>query len=222
MCLEALCYTAPMTDKNDSLSNPSASGASAQLSARKIERIKRELDSVPALPGCYLWKNAEGEVIYVGKAKQLRARMRQYVNFQDDRAKIPLLVDQIHSFEYLVVDNEHESLVLEKNLIKQHEPFFNADFKDDKSYPFIALTKSDVFPAIKYTRERHRAGTRYFGPFTDSRAARNLVDIARRIVPICASSCADWRRLSRSLERGDGAVTTASSRPCFDLSLIHI
>ncbi len=211
-----------MTDKNDSLSNPSASGASAQASApaessdRKIERIKRELDSVPALPGCYLWKNAEGEVIYVGKAKQLRARMRQYVNFQDDRAKSPLLVDQIHSFEYLVVDNEHESLVLEKNLIKQHAPFFNADFKDDKSYPFIALTKSDVFPAIKYTRERHRAGTRYFGPFTDSCAARNLVDIARRIVPICASSCADWRRLSRTLERGYEAVTTAPSRPCFD------
>ncbi|WP_052241555.1 excinuclease ABC subunit UvrC [Berryella intestinalis] len=212
-----------MIDTIHSSSNPSVSGASAQASAsaqssaRKIARIKRELDSVPALPGCYLWKNAAGEVIYVGKAKQLRARMRQYVNFQDDRAKIPLLVEQIHSFEYLVVANEHESLVLEKNLIKQHAPFFNADFKDDKSYPFIALTKSDVFPAIKYTRERHRAGTRYFGPFTDSRAARNLVDIARRIVPICASSCADWRRLSRSLERGEAdAAPETSSRPCFD------
>ncbi|MDY3130013.1 MAG: excinuclease ABC subunit UvrC [Berryella intestinalis] len=212
-----------MIDTIHSSSNPSVSGASAQASAsaqssaRKIARIKRELDSVPALPGCYLWKNAAGEVIYVGKAKQLRARMRQYVNFQDDRAKIPLLVEQIHSFEYLVVANEHESLVLEKNLIKQHAPFFNADFKDDKSYPFIALTKSDVFPAIKYTRERHRPGTRYFGPFTDSRAARNLVDIARRIVPICASSCADWRRLSRSLERGEAdAAPETSSRPCFD------
>ncbi len=212
-----------MIDTIHSSSNPSVSGssaqasASAQSSARKIARIKRELDSVPALPGCYLWKNAAGEVIYVGKAKQLRARMRQYVNFQDDRAKIPLLVEQIHSFEYLVVGNEHESLVLEKNLIKQHAPFFNADFKDDKSYPFIALTKSDVFPAIKYTRERHRPGTRYFGPFTDSRAARNLVDIARRIVPICASSCADWRRLSRSLERGEAiALPGASGRPCFD------
>lgn len=118
----------------------------------KIDCIKEELLSVPTLPGVYLWKDASGQVIYVGKAKQLRARMRQYVNFQDDRAKIPLLVDQIDSFDYIVVENEHESLVLEKNLISQHSPFFNADFKDDKSYPFIALTKGDVFPSIKYTR----------------------------------------------------------------------
>ena len=107
----------------------------------KITRIKRELDEVPTLPGVYLWKDKDGQVIYVGKAKQLRARMRQYVNFQDDRAKIPLLVDAIESFEYIVVENEHESLVLEKNLINQYSPFFNADFKDDKSsllkYTFI-------------------------------------------------------------------------------------
>ena len=147
-------------------------GVRAESQAQKIARIKRELESVPALPGVYLWKDASGQVIYVGKAKQLRARMRQYVNFQDERAKIPLLVDQIDSFDYLVVENEHESLVLEKNLINQHAPFFNADFKDDKSYPFIAVTRGDVFPAIKYTREKHRSDTRYFGPFTDSRAAR--------------------------------------------------
>ena len=170
------------------------SPAPAESAAERLERIKRELDSVPALPGVYLWKDAQGQVIYVGKAKQLRARMRQYVNFQDERAKIPLLVDQIDSFDYIVVESEHESLVLEKNLINQHAPFFNADFKDDKSYPFIALTKGDVFPAIKYTREKHRPDTRYFGPYTDSRAAREMVDIARRVVPLCAASCADWRR----------------------------
>ena len=148
---------------------------------QKLARIKRELDAVPTLPGVYLWKDKHGQVIYVGKAKQLRARMRQYVNFQDERAKIPLLVEQICTFEYIVVGNEHESLVLEKNLINQHAPWFNADFKDDKSYPFIAITKGDVFPAIKYTREKHRADTRYFGPYTDSRAARRMVDIARRV-----------------------------------------
>ena len=160
-----------------------------ETQAEKIARIKRGLDAVPTLPGVYLWKDKDGQVIYVGKAKQLRARMRQYVNFQDDRAKIPLLVDQIDSFEYIVVGNEHESLVLEKNLINQYAPFFNADFKDDKSYPFIALTKGDVFPAIKYTREKHKPDTRYFGPYTDSRAARRMVDIARRVVPLCATSC---------------------------------
>ena len=148
-----------------------AGGVEGESQQEKIARIKRELAEVPAAPGVYLWKNAEGEVIYVGKAKQLRARMRQYVNFQDERAKIPLLVEQIHSFEYIVVDNEHESLVLEKNLINQHYPFFNADYKDDKSYPFIALTKGDVFPAIKYTREKHKANTRYFGPTAARRGA---------------------------------------------------
>ena len=192
--------------------------AGAGAAADKLERIKRELDSVPALPGVYLWKDKSGQVIYVGKAKQLRARMRQYVNFQDDRAKIPLLVDQIDSFDYIVVENEHESLVLEKNLINQHSPFFNADFKDDKSYPFIALTKGDAYPAIKYTRERHRPDTKYFGPYTDSRAARDMVDIARRVVPLCATSCAEWRRMTRKLERGDknAFLNCEVERPCFD------
>lgn len=100
------------------------------MNDQKLEDIKRQLAAVPALPGVYLWKDKKGRVIYVGKAKQLRARMRQYVNFQDTREKIPLLVSQIDSFEYIVVENEHESLVLEKNLIQQYSPYFNADFKD--------------------------------------------------------------------------------------------
>lgn len=184
----------------------------------RIQEIKKELASVPTLPGVYLWKDKDGQVIYVGKAKQLRARMKQYVMGQDERAKIPLMLEQIDSFEYIVVENEHESLVLEKNLISQYAPFFNADFKDDKSYPFIAITKGDVFPAIKYTREKHVAGTRYFGPYTDSRAARNLVDIARKVVPVCASKCAEWRRLKRRLDAGslEAFLSEAGSRPCFD------
>lgn len=182
----------------------------------KIDRIKKELKQVPMLPGVYLWKDAKGEVIYIGKAKQLRARMRQYMNFQDERAKIPLLVEEIHSFEYIVADNEHESLVLEKNLINQYSPFYNADFKDDKSYPFIAITAGDAFPAIKYTREKHRADTRYFGPYTDSRAARETVDIARRIVPICASTCAQWRQMTRAISKGRPLDEVTDASPCFD------
>lgn len=190
---------------------------SADISqSNKLDEIKAQLASVPTLPGVYLWKDAEGSVIYVGKAKQLRARMRQYVNYSDTREKIPLLVSQIDSFEYIVTENEHESLVLEKNLIKQYAPYFNADFKDDKSYPFIALTKGDVFPAIKYTREAHKPQTRYFGPFTDSRAARDLVDITRRIVPLCAASCAEWRKLTRQLEATPYDELALPTRPCFD------
>ncbi len=186
------------------------------MDEERLQRIKDQLTSVPTEPGVYLWKNEQGEVIYVGKAKQLRARMRQYVNFQDDRAKIPLLVSQIHSFEYVVAANEHESLVLERNLIEQYAPYFNADFKDDKTYPFIALTKGDVFPAIKYTREKHKASSRYFGPYTDSRAARNLVDIIRRVVPICSTSCAEWRRMCRKLEDAPYDPAALADRPCFD------
>ena len=185
---------------------------------KRIQEIKQELASVPTLPGVYLWKDKNGQVIYVGKAKQLRARMKQYVMGQDERAKIPMMLEQIDSFEYIVVENEHESLVLEKNLIRQYAPFFNADFKDDKSYPFIALTKGDVFPAIKYTREKHVEGTRYFGPYTDSRAARELVDIARKVVPLCAARCAEWRRLKRKLDSGslDAFLSEEGTRPCFD------
>ncbi len=188
----------------------------SQNHSERLEKIKEELASVPTLPGVYLWKNAAGEVIYVGKAKQLRARMRQYVNFQDERAKIPLLVDQIASFDYIVTESEHESLVLEKNLINEYTPYFNADFKDDKSYPFIALTKGDPFPAIKYTREKHNPQTRYFGPYTDGRAAKEMIHTARRVVPLCAATCADWRQLNRRLEKDPLALLKRDSRPCFD------
>ena len=119
---------------------------------------------VPTEPGCYLWRDASGTVVYVGKAKNLRARLKQYVTLTDDRQKIPLMMQVVKSFDYVVVGSEHEALVLERNLIAQYHPYFNVDFKDDKSYPYIAVTESDVFPAIKYTRERHRKGTRYFGP----------------------------------------------------------
>lgn len=177
---------------------------------------------VPTSPGCYLWKDAKGEVVYVGKAKNLRSRMRQYVTLQDDREKIPLMMQVITSFDYVVVGSEHEALVLERNLIAQYHPYFNVDFKDDKSYPYIAITESDVFPAIKYTRERHRKGTRYFGPYTDAKAARETIDTLRKVVPVCISTCAEWKRARRILEKDPGEASVANivlaerCRPCFD------
>ncbi|AEB07363.1 Excinuclease ABC subunit C [Coriobacterium glomerans PW2] len=184
--------------------------------------LAEQVSRVPALPGCYLWKNAAGEVIYVGKAKNLRTRMRQYVTLADDREKIPLMMQVVRGFDYIVVDSEHEALVLERNLIRQYRPYYNVDFKDDKSYPFIAVTESDLFPAIKYTRERHRAGTRYFGPYTDSRAARETIDTLRKVIPVCSAGCAEWRRVRRMIEahRGDedivSLVCATGGRPCFD------
>ena len=161
-------------------------------------------------------------MIYVGKAKNLRSRMRQYVTLQDDRAKIPLMMQVVRSFDYIVVENEHEALVLERNLIAQYRPYFNVDFKDDKSYPFIAITESDVFPAIKYTREKHKKGTRYFGPYTDSYAARQTIDTLRKVVPICTASCTEWKRCRRELEKHPNEAAVANmifaekGRPCFD------
>jgi excinuclease ABC subunit C len=180
-----------------------------------IPSIKEQLDAVPQLPGVYLWKGAVGQVLYVGKARQLRSRMRQYVNLSDERAMIPRLMEQVTSFEYLVTESEHESLILEKNLINQYSPPFNVDFKDDKSYPFIALTKGDVFPALKYTREKQVPSTRYFGPYTDARAARTMIDVARRVVPLCQASCVEWKRLKRRIQ-ADPAHVLAGDKPCFD------
>ena len=163
----------PVSLKNDGTPNngtPSAGDSLGVGAAGGVvpggPALAEQVARVPTDPGCYLWKDASGKVVYVGKAKNLRARMRQYVTLQDDRAKIPLMMEVIRGFDYVVVGSEHEALVLERNLIAQYHPYFNVDLKDDKSYPYIAITESDVFPAIKYTRERHRAGTRYFGPYT--------------------------------------------------------
>ena len=187
--------------------------------------IAQQVALVPTDPGCYLWKGAKGEVLYVGKAKNLRARMRQYVLGQDERVKIPLLMSQVRGFEYIVVNSEHEALVLEMNLIQQYEPPFNVDFRDDKSYPYIAVTEGDVFPAIKFTREKHRPKTRYFGPYTNARAARETIDLARKVVPVCTATCPEWRRVQRMLaahpdEAAVAPLALASrGRPCFDASV---
>ena len=187
-----------------------------------LASIAEQVSRVPTEPGCYLWKDAAGEVIYVGKAKNLRARMRQYVTLQDDRDKIPLMMQVVRSFDYVVVGNEHEALVLERNLIEQYHPYFNVDYKDDKSYPFIAITESDIYPAIKYTREKHRKGTRYFGPYTDAKAARETIAMLRKAVPICIGTCAEWKRSKRYLDSHPDDVAVANlvlaerGRPCFD------
>ena len=187
-----------------------------------LASIAEQVSRVPTEPGCYLWKDAADKVIYVGKAKNLRARMRQYVTLQDDRDKIPLMMQVVRSFDYVVVGSEHEALVLERNLIEQYHPYFNVDYKDDKSYPFIAITESDAYPAIKYTREKHRRGTRYFGPYTDAKAARETIALLRKAVPVCIGTCAEWKRCKRYLDSHPDDIPVANlvlaerGRPCFD------
>lgn len=190
--------------------------------AERLPSIAERVAQVPTQPGCYLWKDEGGTVIYVGKAKNLRARMRQYVTLQDERQKIPLMMQQVADFDYVVVGSEHEALVLERSLIAQYHPYYNVDFKDDKSYPFIAITEGDAFPAIKFTRERHRKGTRYFGPYTEAHATRDLIEALRKVIPLCSATCAQWRRAKRELDAHPDEVAVANlalatnGRPCFD------
>lgn len=180
--------------------------------SRDQTSLAEQVAGVPDEPGVYLWKAESGQVLYVGKAKSLRKRMKQYVLGQDDREKVPLMMALVSSFDYVVTDNEVESLILEKNLIRQFNPPYNVDYRDDKSYPFIAVTTADPFPAIKFTREKHRPGTRYFGPYTDARAARETVDVVRRIYPICSAQCVEWKRVNA--KGGE-----PSGKACFDYNV---
>lgn len=196
--------------------------AEARNRAAHAPTIAEQVAAAPIDPGCYLWKDAEGNVLYVGKAKNLRARLRQYVQLTDERPMVPRLMAATAGFDYVVVGSEHEALVLEINLIHQYRPPFNVDLKDDKSYPYIAITKGDVYPAIKYTRERHRPGTRYFGPYTDARAARATIDVVRKVMPMCLATCAEWKRVRRQLEAHPeqtdvvALAQAENGRPCFD------
>ena len=210
-----------MSQHSDYSQDTRQSTPDSHLGSEGLVSIAEQVAHVPTRPGCYLWKDGKGEVIYVGKAKNLRARMRQYVTLSDDRAKIPLMMQVVRGFDYVVVDNEHEALVLERNLIAQYHPYFNVDYKDDKSYPFIAITESDAYPAIKYTRERHKKGTRYFGPYTDARAARETIDTLRKVIPICSATCAEWKKAKRYLDSHPDDLAVANlalakrGRPCF-------
>ena len=142
--------------------------------------LDEKLKNLPASPGVYLHKNADGKIIYVGKAKSLKNRVRQY--FQSSRnqdRKTRELVKRIADFEFIVVDNEVEALVLESNLIKKHKPRFNVLLKDDKQYPHLKLT-NEPFPKVVITRKIARDGAHYYGPFLPANLARKTLDLINR------------------------------------------
>ncbi len=152
--------------------------------------LQRKLDTLPDQPGVYLWKDDAGNVLYVGKAKRLRSRVRSY--FSQDHAgslKTQYLVRQIADVETIVVANEAQSLLLENNLIKEYQPRFNVRLKDDKSYPSIAVTVGEPFPRVLVTRRLDLPGARYFGPYTDVTQLRRALVIIRRLYTV--RSCAD-------------------------------
>jgi excinuclease ABC subunit C len=144
--------------------------------------------SLPLLPGVYLYKNAEGEVIYVGKANNLRARVRSYfLDAASENAKTGSLLREAADIEYLVVDNEKEALALENNLIKQKKPRFNILLRDDKTYPYVKLTLAERFPRVYVTRRLKKDGSVYYGPYLPASLAYRVVDLIHRhfLIPSC-------------------------------------
>ncbi len=148
------------------------------------ERVRDQLRALPDSPGVYLFHAGDGDVLYVGKAKSLRKRVQSY--FRRDALQ-PLrtseLVERIADIEFFATRTENEALLMEQNLIKRHRPPFNIRLRDDKSYPYIAVTTQDEYPRVMFTRERHRKGVLYFGPYSSAKKVRETLDVLNRVFP---------------------------------------
>ncbi len=148
------------------------------------EHLQGILATLPSKPGCYIYRNAMGDVIYVGKAINLKNRVRSYFHADAGHdAKTRRLVREISNIEWILVGSELEALILEMNLIKKHRPKFNIRLKDDKRYPYIKVHWADPFPKVTVTRQMAEDGSRYFGPYTSAWAVYQTLDVLRRIFP---------------------------------------
>lgn len=149
------------------------------------ENLKQTLKLLPSLPGCYIYYNKEGEVIYVGKAKILKRRVLSYFNRKHDSVKVNVLVSQIERLEYIITNTEVEALILESHLIKKYKPRYNVLLKDDKKYPYFLITDED-FPRITIVRKKNMNPEkgRYYGPYTDVRAMHATLDFLKKIFPL--------------------------------------
>lgn len=149
------------------------------------KNLQEKLKLLPGMPGCYLYHDKNREVIYVGKAKNLKKRVKSYFNKTLDGAKLNVLVPQIENLEYIITNSEAEALILESHLIKKHKPKYNILLKDDKKYPYFLVTDED-FPRIVVTRKKNinLEKGRYYGPYTDARAMYSTLDFLKKIFPL--------------------------------------
>jgi excinuclease ABC subunit C len=145
------------------------------------ENLEGTLAALPRKPGVYVFRDEQGDPLYVGKAKSLRSRVRSYFQRGNGRATIGQLADRVADVEVIVTRNEAEALHLEQNLVKRYRPPFNIRLRDDKSFPYIAVTLTDEFPRVMFTRERHRRGTVYFGPYANAKKVRATLDVLNRV-----------------------------------------
>ena len=149
------------------------------------EALLERISHLPESPGVYMWRDADGTVLYVGKAKRLRSRVRSYVGADHlESVKTRALMHQVQSVETIVLPTEEAALILEANLIKEHQPRYNIALRDDKSYPYIKVTVQEPFPRVYVTRHLVNDGGRYFGPYTDVAAMRRALNVVKRIFTV--------------------------------------
>lgn len=179
--------------------------------------LSEKLKLLPSLSGCYLYHDIKGEIIYVGKAKNLKKRVKSYFNKNHDSAKLNVLVPQIENLEYIITNSEAEALILESHLIKKHKPKYNILLKDDKKYPYFLVTDEE-FPRIVVTRKRNinLEKGRYYGPYTDARAMWATLDFLKKIFPLKQCKTPKFKnrpclyyQIGRCLAPCQGLVTSA-------------
>src|SRR5438445_3716796 len=167
-----------------------------------MNRFSEQLARVPLDPGVYIMRGAEGQVIYVGKAANLRSRVRSYFGSPlSMEGKTRALSESIEDFEYVVTHTEQEALHLEAELVKRHQPIFNVRLKDDKHYPYLKVDLADPWPRVYITRRVEKDGGRYFGPFANAGSVRRTLDIVNKLFP--------WRSCTKT-------ITGTDPRPCLD------
>ena len=148
------------------------------------EKVQGILATLPSKPGCYIMKSAEAKIIYVGKAINLKNRVRSYFHADTSHdSKTRRMVREIADLEWILVGSELEALILEMNLIKRHRPKYNIRLKDDKRYPYIKIQWQEAFPKVTVTRQMIDDGSRYFGPYTSAWAVHQTLDVLRKIFP---------------------------------------
>lgn len=168
--------------------------------------VEQKLKTLPKSPGVYIMRDQKNEVIYVGKARVLANRVRQYFGSAEKPAKVMAMVENIHDFEYIMVDNEVEALVLESNLIKQYQPYYNILLRDDKHFPYVRIDLREAYPAIQIVRRVANDGAKYFGPFLAAHSIREILDAVYKLFPV------------RSCKR-DLSVERKNVRPCLNYQM---
>src|SRR6266704_3215468 len=169
-----------------------------------IHELKEQIARLPEQPGVYLYFNAEGDTIYVGKARALRDRVRNYLGAHGADLKTDALLDEVVRLEVIVTDSVVEALALENNLIKQRAPKYNILLRDDKTYPYLQLTTNEAFPRVLVARRVERDGSMYAGPFMPAQLARKTMSLAHRLFGI--RSCNE-------------VITGKRERPCLEYDI---